>query len=111
MDGKGFQFREHPVCAVLAGVAAVLYWISVWGAYSAAESNVTGLGYEYIPFMILSLPWSGLSQYVLSLIPNHETAHVAFGISCLSLCGVNAAVLFFVVYRMLSRLFDRWLGD
>ena len=82
-----FQFREHPVSAVSAGVVAVLYWISVCGAYSAAESNVTGLGYEYLPFMILSLPWSELVQSVISLIPNHETAHVAFGISCLSLCG------------------------
>lgn len=91
----GLSFREHPVCTVTAAVVGVLYWIVVWAAYRGATSYHNALGYQWVSFMILSVPWFGIA---------------GFNTLCLLLCSVNAAVIFVVVYVILSELFDRWLG-
>jgi hypothetical protein len=88
-------FREHPICTFTAAMVAVLYWISVWAAHRSAQANNTGLGYEWIPFMILSAPWC--------LVAGASTV-------CLLFCGINAAVVFLVAYKILSVLSGRCLG-
>jgi hypothetical protein len=95
MGIAGFPFREHPICTLTAAIVAVLYWISVWAACRSAQANNTGLGYEWVPFMILSAPWWSVA---------------GIGTLCLLLCGINATVVFVVGYVILSWLFDRWLG-
>jgi len=110
MRWTGLRFRDHPACTVSAGIVAVLYWISVWGTYAWAESHVSGLGYEAIPFLVFSWPWSALFYGVCSQIPNHETAWLTYAAICIFLSGVNAVILFLAIYVVLSGLFDRWLG-
>jgi hypothetical protein len=110
MGKISLQFREHPICTVSAGALAVLYWIAVWWAYRGAEANNTGLGYEWVPFMILSEPWSGFLSCVAPMISNYHTTYETYIVSCIWLCGINACILFLVIYLMLSHLFDQWLG-
>jgi len=81
MDGKGFQFRQHPACTFWAVVVAGLYWATVFGAYFAAESAHDALGYADIPFILLSEPWFSLLYGVVSQIPNHDVS--AFYVGCL----------------------------
>lgn len=109
MDSKDFQFREHPVCAVSAGVVAALYLVSVWGAYSAAVASHDALGYACVPFMLLVGPWIGLLQ-LSSLIPNPGIANIVAVIFCVLFVGLNALILYVIVYLVLFHLSNRLLG-
>ncbi len=109
ISGVRFQLR-HPVCKALTVVMAALYWASVGAAYLAAESAHGTLGYAAVPFLLLSAPWSGLLYGLVSLIPNHDVAHVTLSVSCLLLSGINAFILYLLADRVLSRFSDRLLG-
>jgi hypothetical protein len=109
MDSKGLQLREHPVCALSAGLVAALYLVSVWGAHSAAVAAHDALGYAYIPFLILVGPGIGLLQ-LTSLISNPGVANMILVMFCVLFAGLNSLILYLIVYLALSHFSDRLLG-
>lgn len=74
--------------------------VSYFGAWIVHDE----LGLSFIPFMVLSLPWSVFLYEATNQTRSHDVAAAAFAIACWLLSGVNALVLCVLVDRGSSHL-------
>jgi len=94
--GEGLKADSNARLSRLGIVVAALYVFLVLAVYAiTASSKPSGLGYEWIPFIDLAMPWSLLGENISLLI---------FGFTA------NAGVLYLVgalVEKLLRRRFHK----
>jgi hypothetical protein len=88
----------------IAVALAIIYWLCVVASYFLAVAHHDEFGFAFVPFILLSLPWSVLAQALTIGLRPGGPQIVAAALIALLGAGANAALLYFLIVRVL-RLF------